>query len=649
MAILPSASVSIDDESGAGASGAKYAYVIGCTGTSADSTPRVITSLRSFLDQYDYSPSASYIASHIEETGLPVVFVGIPIATAGVMGSEDSSAVTGTAKLSVAAGAAGYLEEVDAILTVTVGGTVGTAGIVFTLSMDGGRTSKTVRLGTNLTYTVPRLGVVISFATGGTLIAGDVYSFRTTAPMWDGTGISGARANLAAQTKLARSMVVIGDVPTSVFAGYVTTAANAYETSHDRFIYARVNTKDRLPLAKKSKVKKSMSGAPSVTFAEVGATGDTITRATGSFVTDGFAVNDRITVAGTALNNFTDALVTAVTATVLTLDTQDLVAETIGTATIIGSETVTFAEVGASGDTITRSTGSWISDGFAVGDAVAVTGTSLNNVTTDAITALSATVMTLGTTDLAAEAIAGHRVSVVKVLSKAAWISAKDTAFASVADQKRIDIGVGRARKLCPITGWAFRRPASWAASIREYDHELHIPCWRKEDGVLDGWDLYDDDRNLYEFDERIDGGALSAGFTCFRTYANGPVGAFMGLSLTRALEDSILSRTHNMAVANEACAIVHAETEGAIGQSLVLKDDGTAEEASLSQIESKINTVLKERLLKSGPEGQIASGATWRASRNDVLSNVPATLTGVLDLRENAALEQIETTVKVA
>ena len=42
---------------------------------------------------------------------------------------------------------------------------------------------------------------------------------------------------------------------------------------------------------------------------------------------------------------------------------------------------MTFAEVGATGDTITRATGSFITDGFVAGDTIRVTGSSSNNVT----------------------------------------------------------------------------------------------------------------------------------------------------------------------------------------------------------------------------------------------------------------------------
>ena len=209
--------------------------------------------------------------------------------------------------------------------------------------------------------------------------------------------------------------------------------------------------------------------------------------------------------------------------------------------------------------------------------------------------------------------------------------------------------GYGRARKLSPITGYRFRRPVSWMASLREYQRDVHVPCWRKEDGPCSGWDLEDTDGNNVEHDETIVGGGLSARFTCARSWANGPGGTFVALSLTRDTEDALLSRTHNQHVANVACSTVQAETERAIGAVLTLNADGTATEAALTALERPVNSALARALLQAGPDGARASGATWTASRTDVLNTPGATLSGVLALELNGTVEQITTLVRVS
>lgn len=646
MANLPEANVSVDDEAGAFGGGAGFAIVLACVALNADLTPRVYSSTKALLGQHGYSQGADYVSQHIDETGQPVVFVGMPIATQGVQTWKDSSGVVGTSRITVSFGASGPLEEVDATFEVTTGGTIGTNGIVGTLSMDGGRTEKTIRLGEAASYVVPYLGITLNFG-AGTLVAGDVFKFRTTAPMWDSTGLQDARTALAGQQKLARSWLVIGDLPNSTFGGYVVTQVNAYETAHDRFVFARSGVKDRLPLPIASKDKVTMSGSPTLTFAEVGATGDTVTRSAGSWITDGFAVGHIVTIAGSVSNNVTGRIA-ALTATVLTFDTTDLVAEgPVSNCTVVGSPNYTFAEVGVSADTVTRSAGSFVTEGFAVGDTVKVTGTASNNVQ-GVLTAVSATVLTFDTTDLAAEEIASHLVTIEKVQTHAAYVAAQDAAFTSIDGQKRVDISIGRARMLSPITSWEFRRPSFWRLSTREYQHDVHIPCWRKADGPLNNCDMTDGTGRVVEHDERVDGGGLAGRFSCLRTYANGPNGAFGALSLTRATEGSLLSRTHNMAVANLACTVVHAETENAIGQVLVLKSDGRGTTESLSLIEGRVNSALQIALLQDNGEGPRASSAVWRASRDDILNIPGATLNGTLFLLLNGTLEKINTVVRV-
>ena len=650
MVAIPSANVTVDAEAGALAGGTGYCVVIAPVATNADSVPRVFMSPKSLLTQHGYAPGVGYAALHIQDTQKPVLFVGIPIATAGTVGRQDSSGVTGTCVITAVAGGSGALEEVDAIFTVTTGGTIGTNGIVATLSLDGGVTEKSIRLGTASSYAIPYVGITLNFA-AGTLVAGDVYTFTSTAPMWDSTGMAGARTALAAQQKTSRSWMVIGDVTNSTFAGHVTTAVNAYETSNDRFTYARVNVRDRLPLAEMSRQSVRMTTA-NVTFAEVGGTGDTITRASGSFVTDGFVAGMAIDVSGSASNNFTKAKITGVTATVLTLDTQDLVAEgPVAGVTIVGSPGITFAEVGASGDTITRAGGgSWLDDGFRDGDSITIASSTSNNVT-GTVTTVTATVLTMGSTDLAAEFLGAKDFTITKGETMASWVSAMDTAFASVDGQKRLSIGLGRLRKQCPITLWNFRRPVSWAASIREYQHDVHITTWRKDHGPLLDWSMLDSNDNIAEFDEYVNSGGLAGRFTCARTWGNGPNGAFIAVDLTRDSEGSILALTHNMAVANVMCSVIQSATERFIGRTPRKDSDGRMFAADRSSLEEEVNSDLQAALLREivPGEGPRASLAKWTASADDDLSVPDATITGVGQLEVNGTIFHVNTVVKVS
>ena len=568
MATLPQATVSVSAEAGSQAGGTGYCVVFGCTATSADSVPRLHGTWKSVFDQHGYSPALDYVALHIAATRMPIIFVALPIVTAGKYGGNDTSGITGT---SVITTTGAPLEDCEAIVLVTTGGTLGVSGIVLSVSMDGGRTYKAVKLGVAMSYTVPYLGIVINFGAGN-LVAGDVFRFNSYAPMWDSAGVAGVPVALAAQQKLARSWVCIGDIATAIQAGYVVTAINAYETTHKRFCLVRANIEDRVPLARKSRV---------------------------------------------------------------------------------ATETLTFAEVGATGDTITRSAGSWLDDGFKIGDNFTITGSVSNNITTtNGIAAVTATVLTLGTDDLAAEvATLSKNVTMVRVATQSAYVAAEDTRFASIDAQKRIDLSIGRLWKLSPVTGWEFPRPVSWAASIREYQKDIHVTNWRVKDGPLDGWSMLDENGNVAQFDERVNSGGLAARFTCATTQVNGPNGAFIARSLTRDTEGSVLSQTHNMYVANVVCTVVQAATTMFLGQTPPLNDDGTMRASSRSKLESAVNTDLEGALLKEfvPGEGPRCSSVVWTMSSTDDLSGPGGTVNGVALLKVNGTIVSVNTVVKVS
>ena len=650
MAQLPSANNTLQDSSGAYAVGATgYVVVMSCVSKNADMIPRIFSSAQDALSFHGYSPGVDYAAMHVGEANVPVIFIGLPITTAGTITALDNSGVTGTVAITPSAAASGILEECDFVITCTSAGTIGGTGPTLAISADGNNQTQSTRLGSSLTYTVPYVGVVLTFSTGGTMNEGDVFRFRTTAPMWQNASITTARQNLAAQLQLGRSALIIGDMKTSSPAAQIVTEMNNYASVNERFMYARAQTFDRLPLPKKERVSVAMNGATQVVFAS---SGETITRTTGSFVTDGFVNGQMVTVAGSTSNNGQIGVLTTVAPSVLTMSGAALTNETDATAplpSITAAETLTFASAG----TITRagSSFSFITDGFTIGDMVTVAGSTSNNAIVGPLTNVSTTVLTMGSGVLVNEGpVSSAPISIQKSEDIPTWVAAVVPAFVSIAGDPVIDIGSARARKLSPITGWNHRRPAAWAASLREYLHDVQIPCWRKDDGPLKGWDMTDGKGNVVEYDERTNGGLLEAGFTTLRTWANGPAGAFVALSLTRDSDGSLLSRTHNVAVVDVARTTCQNSTESAIGQVLQLNADGTGTDASLSLIEERVNTDLQKALtdasLKEGPR---CSGATWTASRTAILNTPGAQLPGALAVNLNGTIEQIVTLTTVS
>lgn len=650
MGTLPGATTRVQATAAAVSAGADLICIWAPVASNADATPRIFGSAAAAYAFHGYSEGLEYAAMHVEETGKPFAMVGLPIVTAGAIGREDVTGNTGSATTTITPGDDGCLTEHDGVLRVKKGGTVGTDQIVLELSLDGGRKFKVVRLGTAYSYVFPYIGARLDVG-AGTLTTGDtIHTWHGTGPLSDSDGWADARAAMAEQLTQYRSVMLCGDLQNSTEANAVQAQADAYETANDRYIYVRASVRDRTPVATMSYTRVTAAGVFNTTFAEVGGTGDTITRSAGSFVTDGFLATDFVTVAGSASNNFARAKLTApsVSALVLTLDTQDLTAEgPVAGVKISGVGRLTFS---TSGKTVTRTRGSWISDGFRVGDLVNITGTNSNNLVNAEISTVTATVITFaGDVTTADETIAADVPTITAGLAKAAWMASVDAAFAAVTGM-RIDLSAGRACKLSPFTGWNFRRPAAWAASIREYQHDLHRATWRKDAGPLAGWDLFDDSGLLIEWDDRVDGGAgCAARFTTFRTWGNGPKGAFIALALTRYDENSLLSMTHNVAVVNLACTAQQRMAENAVGRDFILKADGTATTEDLKTIASEVNTALRLVLMSDTMgEGQRASSAVWAPSDRDVLNTPTATLNGVLTLNLKGTIHTVNTTVRV-
>lgn len=656
MVSLPGATTRVSETAAALAQGLDVCCLIFPCKTNADIKPRLFGSADAMAELHGYCEGVEYTDLHTSRARKSVLGVGLPIDVEGEITREDVSGNTNTATSTITALSGGIMAEHDGILRVKKGGVVGTAQIQLELSLDGGFNFKTLRFGTGTSYSELAFNFSITLGAGSLTEGQIIHTWHGTAPRSASSDWITAREKLAEKLQFFRTMLLIGDLQSDTEAQALLTQVEAYETANERFTLARASVKDRLPQAAMSRVRVRMTGSPTLTFAEVGGTGDTITRSSGSWIADGFAVNDLITVTGAVngANNETAARIAALSATVITLDADDLVDEaaTAG-CTVTATPRLVFAEVGAGNDTITRSRGSWLADGFRVGDLITITGSISNNVTGAAVVGVTATVLTLGPAgadDLANETIGSYSVTVVAGETKAAWVAALAAEYESIDDAPGISLGMGRARVQSSYSGWFMRRPAQWLVSAREYQHDIHIATWRKEDGDLDA-SLEDANEDLVEWDDRVDGGAASAArFTSLRTWANGPAGTFVALSLTRAVDSSQLVHTAKKVIANTVCSLVQLNTENAaIGVDLILNSDGTATQESLNAIANKVNAVLENEMLTNKQnEGQRASAVKFAPNPEDTYNVPEPTMTTVTELRVNGTVLRVNNKVNI-
>lgn len=309
---LPKSTISIESGTAGGlASGTDNILVLGCSSSGPLNTPRFLSSGKAMLDTFAYGDASEFVCHYVKKVRKKVCFIRVPSTTAGAVDRTNDDGVAGTSVITLTGTPH---RRMHLLFEVIDGGTIGATGITFKHSLNGGLDySGTIRLGTANTYAIPKSGITLNFA-AGTLVAADVFEAHTSSPKWSTAEFADAvTAAIALQQKF-RALVVVGDFNKTEALALQTQVDNLYAARKRPVVF--VAARDWYPDCE-------LTGNPNLTFAD--ASPDTITRAAGSFITDGFKAGMTITVAGSTSNNGTYTVAT-VGALVLTLDPGDALA-----------------------------------------------------------------------------------------------------------------------------------------------------------------------------------------------------------------------------------------------------------------------------------------------------------------------------------
>lgn len=165
----------------------------------------------------------------IEHYGKPVVLCRTAQNVTASFGTLDDSGVTGNTTVTLHAAAAAD-DDYEFVWITVDGGTVGTPGITFQWSLDGGRTlSPVTALGSAAFFAVPDSGSLRYDFTVATLAAGDTFSQSHKAPSWDNTALADALDALKASKQPWEYVTILGDADGSA----VDTAETKLEAMHN--------------------------------------------------------------------------------------------------------------------------------------------------------------------------------------------------------------------------------------------------------------------------------------------------------------------------------------------------------------------------------------------------------------------------------
>jgi hypothetical protein len=674
-AVLPSATTTVVRGQGAIATGLDLATFWGCVTKNADMVPRLWFDANALEVFHGAGQVLDQISLFIRITGLPVLLVPLPCSAPGIIRTQIQMG-TGTSAATVGVGSDGSLERVDGLARVVQGGAVGVDQIQAEYSLDGGSVWTLFRLGTASSYAIPRTGQVLSFAPGTLVEDEEVLSWTSSAPTPADADITTGRENLAAQGEQSRSWYLIRELEQETDIAQLSAELENYDSSGAtpaqrplqayagiRRAYDRSGYK-----AQMSRTRSWMQGDPEITFTQgAGPPNDTITRDAGSFVADGFADwslgnGDWITVSGAseAGNNGSWKLSAADTL-IITLDvagalTTDVDASGVSIWTTMGLE---FVDGGGGDDTLVRGRGSWIDEGFEVGDIFTVVGT-VSNDGDYPITDLTADTITVATGSFVAEEISSWGVTITASVLYPIDAAAMDAEFAPTLGQYKLELSYGHYWNASPAYGARLRYPVALVDMTRSYLIDVsETTWWEEQPGPLsrgeEGWKGIDKDGQPFEYDERIHRRALPASFTCGRTGPNTGSNTYIARALTRAGGSDALTQSHVARVTNAARIIVQRKTQALTGRTFITtRPDAQGRQflqpRAISVIEGSVNGELARQLLGTTRRGEDArvSAVSWVAARDDDFSVQNPILHGTLTVQSRKAIVTIDTAVEV-
>lgn len=176
--------------------------IVGVSSSGPFNTPATFARVKDVQSSFGAGPMVEAAAHFIERYGRPVLLVRTEqTGTAASVSAVDDHDATGTSVVTVHTGAA-PVDDYELALEVLKTGTVGTAGITYRTSLDGGRTwTGETALGTATVLPFPGAGVSFDLGTGG-LVAGELYTATAHAAKWSpaelGDALDALRTTLVA-------------------------------------------------------------------------------------------------------------------------------------------------------------------------------------------------------------------------------------------------------------------------------------------------------------------------------------------------------------------------------------------------------------------------------------------------------------------
>lgn len=213
----------LDGQLGVLPDGRKALAIAGPAGSGPLDTPVTIARTTDVLSTFTGGQLVHAACYAIRNYGVPVTLVRTGATTAATEETIDTTGVTGTSVVTYGADTTAD-DDYDLYFKVIAGGTIGTAGITYQWSLDGGLTlSPVTALGTANTFNFPNSGGVGFAFAAGTLGAGSIVRGRTHGPKPNGTEVGTALDKLRLTTIQWDLLELAFDIDATLFDAVETS------------------------------------------------------------------------------------------------------------------------------------------------------------------------------------------------------------------------------------------------------------------------------------------------------------------------------------------------------------------------------------------------------------------------------------------
>lgn len=208
-------------------------------GAIAIDTPAMFTDEATAKATAGSGPLVELGAYFLDVTGKPIVLLRVT-GSAPTYGAIDHTKVLGTSVPT--AGGTTPLDTFPVQVKIGVGGAVGTAGITYLYSIDGGETwSPPQNLGVATSIVIPNTGVSFTLTAAQTFLAGDLFTCAVTGPKVQASDLAAALAALAATTLPWDGVFIDGDADQTMIAAVDTWLAGLATVGE--YKWASLNTR----------------------------------------------------------------------------------------------------------------------------------------------------------------------------------------------------------------------------------------------------------------------------------------------------------------------------------------------------------------------------------------------------------------------